>query len=534
MEPPAKIWNAGLYARLSHEDGDKTEDKSESDSITNQKALIQDYAQGQADISIIKTYVDDGYSGASFDRPGFNAMMEDIKNGRINCVIVKDLSRFGRNFTEAGKYLEQIFPFLGVRFIAINDGLDSNNPQSSNDRILVPFKNLINDAYCKDISIKIRSQFEIKRKKGDFIGSFAAFGYLKDENNRNKLVVDDYAADIVRLIFKWKISGLNNQHIADKLNDTGVLSPLEYKYSMGQNISRNFQIREKATWLPQTIARILCDEVYIGVMTQGKYSTPNHKVKKSMKIPKDQWTRVHDTHEAIVEKEDFDTVQNLLLKDLRTAPRRETLYLFSGIATCADCGLNMIRKTVPYKGEKYFYYVCKASKTKECTTHNISEKLLEEAVLMAIQSHVGNMKNAERVGEFIRNLPIHQQDVKRAQQQLAKVESEIARYNNLKTSLYESMMEGIIDNEEYMELKATYTKKNEAAQLAASRLQEEISTILSENGKQNREVESFATHGNLITLTRVAILSLISEIVIYEGNRLEIKFKYRDMLEGVA
>lgn len=190
------IYRACVYTRLSRDDGDKPE----SDSIANQKALIRDYLQKHSEIQIVSEHSDDGFSGVNFERPGFKEMMDEIRNGEVDCVVVKDLSRFGRNYIEAGNYIEKVFPFMGVRFIAINDNYDSND-QSQADSLVIPFKNLINDAYCKDISVKIRSQLEIKRKKGEFIGAFVVYGYLKDPNDHNKIIVDTYAAEVVRAIF---------------------------------------------------------------------------------------------------------------------------------------------------------------------------------------------------------------------------------------------------------------------------------------------------------------------------------------------
>ena len=186
------------------------------------------------------------YPTLIFERPGFQKMIEDVKAGRTDCIIVKDLSRFGRNYLDAGEYIEKIFPFLGVRFIAVNDNYDSLGEKKSSDDLIIPFKNLINEAYCRDISMKIRSQLEIKRKNGQFLGSFAAFGYLKDEQDKNKLVVDQYAADIVRDIFKWKLEGISPQDIADALNKLGILSPMEYKRSLGMKYTTSFKTSAKA------------------------------------------------------------------------------------------------------------------------------------------------------------------------------------------------------------------------------------------------------------------------------------------------
>jgi len=524
-----KIWNGCFYGRLSREDGDK----EESDSISNQRALVHDYVNANMlDVHIIDEFIDDGYSGASFERPNFQKMEEAIRAGRINCVIVKDLSRFGRNFTEAGRYLEQIFPFLGVRFISVNDRLDSMNQKSSGDRIIVPFKNLINDAYCRDISIKIRSQLDIKRKKGDFIGSFAVYGYLKDEQNRNALVVDGFAADIVRAIFKWKIEGLSQQGIANRLNDMGTLSPMEYKKSIGLNYASQFKVNSKAKWSAVAVGRILSNEIYVGVMAQGKRSTPNHKIKKNFAKPKADWIRAYDTHAPIVSKEDFELANNLLLKDLRISPGQDSVYIFAGVGKCSDCGMNMIRKTVPSGGQKYFYYVCKNSKDsktkdKTCTPHSISEKLLEESVLSALQTHISNIQNLERVLTFIDTLPIKQEEVQRIDKQLIKVNEEINRYRELKISLYESMMGGIIDEDEYKEMKASYSKKSDEAEKSALRLSGEIEKILANKGEKSFWIESFIAHSTITQLTRKAVVSLIDEITVYEGNRIGIKFKYR-------
>ena len=237
-----QIWNATLYLRLSREDGDK----EESNSITGQRELLRDYLKAHPELREYNVRVDDGFSGSTFERPAFKAMLEDVKAGKTNCIVAKDLSRFGRNYLDAGEYIEKVFPFLGVRFIAINDNYDSFKGRSASDDLIVPFKNLINEAYCRDISVKIRSQLDIKRKRGQFIGAFAVYGYMKDTENKNRLVVDDHAADIVRDIFKWKLEGVSPQDIAVRLNDGGILSPSEYKKSLGMNYTTPFQTNARA------------------------------------------------------------------------------------------------------------------------------------------------------------------------------------------------------------------------------------------------------------------------------------------------
>lgn len=529
---PEKIWNACLYVRLSREDGDK----AESDSITTQKSLIYDYAQSRPYLNIYSERVDDGYSGVNFDRPAFIAMMEDVKDGLINCIIVKDLSRFGRNWIETGRYVEQIFPFMGVRFIAITDNYDSNSARTANDNITLPFKNLINDAYCRDISIKTKSQLEAKCRKGDFIGSFAVYGYAKDANNRNQLVVDDFAANVVRDIFKWRIEGLSNQRIAGRLNDMGILSPYEYKREQGLRLTTPFKTNTRAVWSANSVARILKNEVYLGVLEQAKRTSKSYKIKERVDKPKEQWIRVEDTHEAIVSREDFDLVTELLRHDMRVTPTQETVYIFSGLLKCRDCGQNMIRKLVPSKGKKYAYYVCATNKQSKkgstvCSPHNISEKLLEQSVLLSIRNHINNIIDLERILQYIETLPLKQLDVQKLDKRIAAKKKESLKYQTRKAKLYEDLQDGIVDHDEYEEYKADFTRLHDEAEQALLRLTQEIEDIMSNRTKENRWIEYFKEFENIESLSRVVLVKLVDKILVYEGNRIEIRFKYQGQFD---
>ena len=310
-----KIYHAAIYVRLSKEDGDvATAGKRESNSISNQKDLIKNFLKDKKDIVVVSERVDDGYSGSNFERPAFQMMLEDIKKGIVDCVVVKDLSRFGREYIDAGKYIERLFPALGVRFIAVNDHYDSLEGKSQADEIVIPFKNLINDAYCRDISIKIRSHLEVKRKNGEYIGAFTPYGYQKDSDNKNKLVIDVYAAGIVKEIYRMKLSGMSQTAIANAWNKQGVLSPMEYKHSLGIRIQDNFKTHEQAEWSTMSVKRILGNEVYTGTL-----------------------------------------VQRLLGIDTRTSPNEEKVYPLSGLVVCGDCGAMMIKRDVPAGGKVYAY-----------------------------------------------------------------------------------------------------------------------------------------------------------------------------------
>ena len=520
----SKVYRAALYVRLSKEDGDK----EESDSIVNQKDLIRAFLADKPDIHICAECVDDGYSGANFDRPSFKRMIRDIEAGRIDCVVVKDLSRFGRNFVEAGRYIDQIFPALGIRFIAVNDNYDSINGRTSSDKILIPFKNLINDAYCRDISIKVRSQLEIKRKKGDFIGSFAVYGYWRDPSDQHKLVVDEYAAAVVRDIFRWKLEGASQQRIADRLNGRGELSPMEYKRFCGLQYKSGFHVKPKAKWTAVAIGRILRNEFYVGTLVQGRRTTPNHKVKKTIQKPSEEWVRVEDSHPAIVEKEDFLAVGRLLMQDTRVAPKEETVYLFSGLAFCGDCRQNMVRNSVCRNGKTYVYYICGNNRTnKACSSHRISEAALTEAVFLSLKEHIANILDVERVLQYIETLPIHREEVQKADAQLVKKQEEISRYSRLKKTLYESLSDGLIDKEEYLELKSGYDMKIADAKAASEKLKEELEGLLQNRTGTSLWIERFKKYQNITELTRHIAVTLIERILVFEDSRIEIRFRYQ-------
>lgn len=342
-------YRCAAYLRLSRSDGDQ----QESNSIKNQRALLNDYLGKHPELHKVDEYVDDGYSGTNFERPDFKRMMQDIENRKINCIIVKDLSRFGRNYIETGRYLERIFPFMGVRFIAINDHYDSAEENDDKGRILIPFNNLINDTYCRDISMRVRSHLDVKRKEGQFIGSFAGYGYQKDPKDKNHLIIDEYAAGIVQEIFKLKLNGMSAQHIANHLNELGVLPPNEYKRASGFNYTCGFRAGLNQKWTVVSVNRILKNESYTGTLIQGKRRKINYKIKKSQDVGTENWIRVEGTHDAIISRGEFQQVQQLMELDTRTSPSQKTVYPLSGFLRCADCGQNMIRRTVTKKGKKY-------------------------------------------------------------------------------------------------------------------------------------------------------------------------------------
>ena len=478
-----QLYNAALYARLSRDDGDKTE----SDSIGNQRDLIKDYLKSKPEIKLVSERVDDGYSGVTFDRPALNEMLEDVRSGKINCIVVKDLSRFGRNYIEVGRYTRTIFPLLGVRFIAINDGYDSAEATSLSNDYIIPFKNIINDAYCADISKKIRSQLEIKRKKGDYIGAFTPFGYIKDPKNKNKLIVDINASEIVKEIFKWKIEGMSYQGIADKLNNLGVLSPYEYKKSLGLGCSAVLKVYPKAKWSPNAIQRILYNEIYTGVLLQGKTTTPNYKVKNLIVKDKSEWIRVENAHEAIISKDEFALVSDLLGRDTRSAPLRDTAYPFSGMVFCSKCGQSIIRKVSATKKGKSYLYMCtrthKTDKREGCAGIRIKENELERAVRDALKRHIKILLDIEDVVKFIDRNQNNEIEIKKLREQIDAKKVETAKLESRKVQLYEDFTDGEINREDYTDFKRNYDRQIADVEAITANLERELKNIYDNSGK---------------------------------------------------
>ena len=525
MQETTKIWNATLYLRLSRDDGDK----EESNSITGQRELLRDFLANHSDIREYTIRVDDGWSGSTFERPGFQKMMEDVKAVRTNCIVVKDLSRFGRNYLDAGEYIEKIFPFLGVRFIAVNDNYDSLGGKKSSDDLIIPFKNLINEAYCRDISVKIRTQLEIKRKKGQYLGSFATYGYLKDEQDKNKLVVDEFAADIVRDMFQWKLEGVSPQDIANTLNRLGVLSPMEYKRSLGMKFTTPFKTNPKAVWSAATVIRILKNPVYTGVLIQGKATTPSYKVHKRVTKAESEWCVIENNHEAIVSQMLFDNVQKVLRLDTRRSPEDEAVTLFSGMVFCGDCGASMVRKTVPAGGRKYVYYVCSANKQDKtaCSPHRIRDNALEEIVLDSLKVHIQDVIDMSDLLAMTDTAPLRTAEAQKIQRQLDKKREEYETLQKLLMSLYENLVGGILDREEYIRLKESFSSRASEAEKQMDALRDTLTNIR-EHGTENAWMEEFKRHRGITALDRSIVVSLIEKILVHEDDTIEIIYRWQD------
>lgn len=526
------IYKAADYLRLSKEDGDFSfsNNKAESDSISSQRKIIQRFVAQQPDIELVAEFSDDGYSGTSFERPQFQKMMEAVKAGEINCIIVKDLSRFGREYIDAGRYIEKIFPQLGVRFIAVNDNYDSLN-FSTSDSLIVPIKNFLNDSYCRDISIKVRSNFESRRRNGEFVSNYTPYGYLRSPNDKTQLVIDEAAGEVVRDIFRWKVEGMSPVTIAEKLNLRGVLSPSEHKRSIGINYKTAFQTNARSKWSPKTVIRILTNEVYTGVLIQGKRTTPNYKVKHTIVKDEQDWSRIEHAHEPIIQVREFELVQKLMQEDSRRASGSDTVYPLSGRLYCGTCGALAKRYSVTYNGSKYAYYTCpNTTKEGSCEKRRISEKELENTVLTLLQSEIKLVLNMERALSQIKELAWEHREITRLDKAIEVKMAEAEKCRTMKVSIYEDLQEGLISQEEFLQMKEGYSQQISEIEQDIGKLKKERAMIQEGVADRSGWLSQFRKYQNLPSLSRAAVVNLVDQIQLYPDKKIRVVLRYQDQL----
>lgn len=361
-------YKVAAYLRLSKEEFNN---EKESNSITNQRQIINDYLEEHKEYKLVDYYIDDGYSGTNFDRPEFKRMLEDIKNKKIDIILIKDLSRLGRNYIEVGNYVEVVFPTMGVSVISANDNTVINCLDYYKDDNFT-FKNLFNDMYAKDISKKVRSSLIVKKNNGEFIGKLAPYGYIKDPNDKHKFLIDKDVAHIIKKIFDMILDGKSRKEIANFLNDNDILTPSEYL-----NINTNKDEKVKKKWNSEMVNSILRNENYTGTLFQGKKRKLNYRVDRKINIDKENWIVTQNHHEAIISKETFDKVQNIL--DRKPKVNKDgSIDILSGILKCKCCGSNMIKRTS--KG-KIYYYCSNYYRKKKCENNkSTSKNVLEEFI----------------------------------------------------------------------------------------------------------------------------------------------------------
>lgn len=503
----------GLYLRLSRED---EENKNESESIKNQRDFLIDYTKTM-NWAIYNIYADDGYSGTNFERPGFKRLIDDIENRKVNTVITKDLSRLGRDYIQTGYYLEKYFPAMGVRFIAVNDGIDTGNPENGyND--MGPFKSVINDMYARDISKKVRTALTTKKKNGVFIGSFAPYGYLKDPKNSGHLIIDEKTAPVVREIYKLFIEGKSLQSIAKLLSEKNIETP---SYRLANSLQKGVTI----LWSDSTVRRILTNETYIGNLTQNRSRKISYKVDKKVNLKEEDWIIIHDTHDAIIQKEDFEAAQSLLSsrqyvsKDL---DRPE--HLLTGLVFCGECGSSMsfIRES---PGRTYL--VCskwrRRGKNGGCTSHCIREDLLEKM----IKEHLRVLFEKADTKSTVEKVLDEDSIADEYSSQLDRLTEERRLNETIQLTLYRDKVNGTISGEQYNLMNKKIIEEYKAFGTKIDDIQSKLRNARNKEQKFNRISEFL----ELNRLERNFLILLIGKINIQNNKKVEILFNFRNPLK---
>ena len=525
----ALLWRIGIYIRISREDA---RSGGESESVTNQRktnlAFIEENFQ-KGTFLLAGDYVDDGRSGTTEDaRPGFQKLCEDIASGKVNCIICKTLSRAFRNYADQGKFLEQFLPAYGCRFIAVsNPFVDTLSNPECTQNMEIPINGLMNDRYAAKTSEDVRRIFRTKRMRGEFIGAFAPYGYLKNPENSSVLQIDPEAAEIVRNIYALFLDGMGISAIVRFLNDRGIPCPsLDKRERLGANY-RNPNCGPKPLWSSSTVRNILKNRVYCGDMVQGRFRIKSYKIHIQEKVPEREWFVVENTHDPIVSRETFAKAQRLLEKDTRIAPGEDAPHLFSGFLRCADCGKAMVRSEV--KGNVYYYCGAYKRQSKQaCTKHTLRHRSLEAAVLYAIRLQLYLFSDAAEAREKAGALPAEKFRSRELPAAAARKERELEKLSGYLRAAYQDWKDGAIGPEEYASLRECYRREEAALTESIRRLRAEA---------ESRDAGSpfpafFDGTGTLSGLSREILAELVDRILVSEGGKIRIIFRFSDGLKG--
>ncbi len=522
---------AVLYLRLSKEDQDKLNKGDDSASIQNQRLMLMDYAL-EHDYEVVEVYSDDDESGLYDTRPDFERMLSDAKLNRFDIVLAKSQSRFSRSMEHVEKYLHHDFPLLGIRFIGVVDGADTAKDENRKARQI---NGLVNEWYCEDLSKNIRSAFHAKMKAGQYLGSSCPYGYIKDPEDHNHLIVDEYAAGIVRRIYSLYLKGFGKGKIGQILSNDGVLIPSQYKREvLGLNYYNSHELETTKHWSYQTVHTILNNEVYMGSVVQNKCRKVSYKDKKKVPQPKEKWIRVENRHAPIIDSETFYKVQERQKIRTKIVNKDQKTSLFSGILICADCKHAMVR-TYERRGTHQFKgYCCKTYKTqgkRYCSSHAINYQDLEDAVLKSIQHEARQILNPEDIAELdkIENVSSMQQEYQR---QIYQIEEEIEKKTQYKGKTYQNFLEEIITKREYL----SYSKKYETEIISLQERLKELSGLLEKQSQLESQydawVEEFKNYINVNELTRDIVLELIKKIEVNEDGSITIFYRFSNPYAG--
>ncbi|ETI84798.1 recombinase family protein [Streptococcus anginosus] len=517
-----KKYVAGLYCRLSKDDGNSVE----SMSIWSQKVMLKQFAESNS-IAIYDYYVDDGYSGTNFERPSFKKMITDIENGKINCVITKDLSRLGRNYLQSGAYIEMYFPQKNIRYIAITDGIDTLN---SNQNDIMPFKNILNEMYAKDTSKKVKSAIQSRMREGTYIGSKAPFGYLKDPNNKRRLIIDEKTKPIIELIYKLCLEGKGTQLISQELMKRKIPRPSAFV----ENAEKLYGLTEenKYQWSHRMVLNVLRDPVYCGNMARNKRPTLSFKNSKRMYIPKSDYIYAKDTHEGIVSEEIWEQVQTMV--DKRKCNNKKGLYydnIFQGLVRCPKCGYALTPKT-DYRLKKkelidFVHFSCSTYKkygVNACSSHRIEARDLYNIVLEDIQYH-GNMALSAKedfVEKIIEKIEVEKIDEgKELSNKLELKKNQLAELDRSYEQLYEDRLEGNITERNFNLMNVSISKKQDKLIEEIKVLEGDIEVSFETEDNYKKFMDNISKYAKIKSLNRYILNQIIDKIYVYDKEEID-------------
>lgn len=548
----SKIWYIALYIRLSKDDGN-----DESLSVTNQRKILSQYVETsfQEEYIIVDVYIDDGVSGTGYERPDFQRMIHDVETGKVNCIICKNLSRAFRNYSDQGYFLESFFSLHSTRFITLGDPKVDTflNPEGING-MEVPINGLMNDRFAYKTSSDIRRTFDTKRKNGEFIGAFAPYGYAKDPQNKNALIIDTGAAQIVRDIYQWFVYGdgstesvvdtngierevqkgsLSKEGICRKLNELGIPNPAMYKKQQGLNYKNPHAKKNDGLWMATSVSRMLKNKMYIGTMVQGKQRVISYKVHDTINVPEDEWYQVEETHEAIISLELFEKAMQLHEKDTRRSPVKKENYLFSGFLRCADCGMSMTRRAAG----AFVYYNCTTYKRKskdKCTKHSMRLDVLESAVLLAVQRQIEIVENLADIIKNIGKAPTMKTKSVRLEHLYKTKNEELEKTGGILTDLYVDWKNGDITRDQYRKMKVKFEEREEQLKNAIEHIADEIQIMGKGISCDDPYLQAFLKHTNITELSQGILTELIDIILIHEDGGITIQFKFDDQYKRIV
>lgn len=510
------IFNVGIYVRLSKED---EQNQNISESIENQIDYLTHYVIEQG-WSLVEVFADDGYTGTNFDRPDFKKMLKTIEEGRINLVITKDLSRLGRDYIDTGHYIERYFPQHNVRYIAVNDGIDTYERSTNND--MSPFKSVMNDYYARDISKKVRTSMVVKARKGQFIGAFAPYGYTKSPTDKNLLIIDKQVSPVIHQIFSSYLAGEGMTRIALSLNEQGTTCPSIYKEQTHQRF-RNGKLKS-GKWTAETIKAILGNPVYAGHLAQHKYTVTSYKIKKLKSVPKESWIIAKNCHEAIVSEEIFDRVQRLI--KLKSNPYSNTAqknHLLVGLLYCKECGHRM---TFTKTSKEKWYCICSNYKRfRGCTRHSYCEDILDSRVLNDLRQAIMDFVDQDKSIKEAHKKIIKKPKVDLIKKELDDAEKRITEIKKTIKSIYEDKLKGILCEQDFIDLSQNYNKEREVLSNKIMQLNQKKLAELHNNTDQ-RLLNLAHSLLECTNIPRAALLQLINKIEISENKTIDIHYEF--------